>query len=352
MIFWVLGISKLSVSSGIMRLGEVLENHMRYRILVSLVFLCGLACEKKEQCSLPDYAACGPSQADTYLGDLPEVVGGHCKACLAPGMCFRFNQIHVIEPQLLAEYLNGIWQQDVKDYRLNILFCIKSGTLNADGSLRLEVEAGAAWHNLAFEEVLPLDNGKVPDWFEFVSGFTTEFVAEVTPECKFKTVGEASLVFHPGPADKGLICSAGDPNIGLPADSIPMGGLEAEGLFDSSCSTITAGTLSGCIGKDAACQICSFVLAPNYEEWNKEGDQSVNPVSCDKSYCDHHCGYASGKVKLNKGDMIWSNFGWFVGGLPDLPLCDLDKDGTDDAYFLSGSWAAVRVRYKEEQSSQ
>ncbi len=329
----------------------------------TLTLVLGFAsCEKTGDCPgpgqcqpVPDAAevASGPSPGDVVTPD-----GGSgewlplsaCQRCLTPGMCFRFQEVKVTEPsepEGLPEFLNNIWGPDIAAYRLNMLFCVDEVLARRDGGVTLKVTAGAAWHDLTIEQVLPVEHENRPSWFEFVEGFTTTFEVKVDTDCTFETVGPADLWFHPGPLDHALVCSAGDPSIGLPVDTIPVEKLVAKGKFNDSCTMITAGRLDGCIAGAAACQICSFILAPDYKEWNREPDPGVqDPKPCDASYCNRNCGYASGQVLLPKGSAIWTNFGGFVQGL-EVPLgCDTDGDGEDDGYKLAGYWAAGRVPYK------
>ncbi len=330
-----------------------------------LCVVMAVACEKTGDCPVEDSAVLevadsGTDEAadsvevadsavlDGDAGDLPPL--SVCQRCIAPGMCFRFQDIEVTEPsepEGLPLFLNNIWDPDIAAYRLNILLCIDEVAVTPDGTLGLKVTAGAAWHDLTIEQVLPVEHSNQPSWFRFVEGFTTTFTAEVAADCTFRTVGPADLWFHPGPVDHALVCSAGDPGIGLPVDTIPIEKLVAFGHFNDTCTLISGGRLDGCIADAAACQICAFILAPDYKEWNKEPDTTVqDPTPCESSYCNRHCGYASGEVVLPGGSAIWSNFGGFVQGLGVPLACDTDGDGTNDGYQLAGDWEAGRVTYQ------
>lgn len=313
--------------------------------------MISIGCEKTGDCPVADAVSDGTSgNADgkVYDGDVPPPSA--CQKCIAPGMCFRFEGIEVIEPREpdgLPPFLNRIWTHDIAAYRLNIILCLDEVSPEADGTLRLEVTAGAAWHDLTIEQILPIQHSNKPSWFEFVEGFTTTFTAEVGADCTFRTVGPADLWFHPGPVDHAFICSAGDQSIGLPVDTIPIEKLVASGFFDDTCTLISSGRLEGCIAEAAACQICSFVVAPDYTEWNREPDVSETDwETCAYSYCKRHCGTASGSVKLPKGSPIWANFGGFVQAIGVPLACDTDGDEVYDGYRLAGNWVAGRVTYK------
>lgn len=318
-----------------------------------LAALAAVACEKTGDCPIQDHATQEVAEVavpDGDTGEFPPL--STCQQCIGPGMCFRFQDIEVTEPsepEGLPQYLNRIWQPDIAAYRLNILLCVDEVAVTPDGTLSLDVTAGAAWHDLTIAQVLPIEHANKPSWFEFVQGFTTTFRAEVAADCTFRTVGPADLWFHPGPVDHAFVCSAGDPGIGLPVDTIPVEKLVARGSFDETCTRISGGKLDGCIADVAACQICAFMLAPNYTEWNKEPDTTIpdkDVKPCMASYCNRHCGYASGKQALPKGSSIWVNFGGFVQGLGVPIACDTDGDGRDDGYRLAGHWEAGRVTVK------
>ncbi|NOZ02411.1 MAG: hypothetical protein GXP54_11045 [Deltaproteobacteria bacterium] len=281
-------------------------------------------------------------------GDKDAQTGNACHQCLlkSNGLSVRFTKMFVTEPSIpegLPDFLNAIWEPDVADYRLNVILQLEKVTDNGDGTLKLKVKAGAGWHDLAVDQVTPMGHGKTPNEFHFVEGFTTEFDAVVDENCNFSTVGQADLWFHPGPLDHALICSAGDDTIGLPKDTIPISNLIAKGHFNDECTQITDGDLTGCIAADAACQICSFMLAPDYSEWNIETDPSITTENCQPSYCDGTCGKASGNVVLPKGSPLWANFGGFVEGIGVPQTCDVNG-GTDNGYALAGEWNAAQIK--------
>jgi hypothetical protein len=264
-----------------------------------------------------------------------------CFECLKPGLSLRFTTLSVKEPSVpegLPAFLNGIWAPDMCDYRLNILLQIEKVTENTDGTLALDLVAGSAWHERTMEQVLPIneppDCGTPPSAFWFVEGSTSKFKATVDAQCNFATVGAADIGFHPGTIDHGLICSGGDDTIGLKVDTIPIVNLVASGKFSGDCKQIAGGDMSGCIAAEAACQICNFMTAPDYSTYKRE-PQAVAGEKCQSSYCKEHC-----------ADFGWVNFGRFVEDLGVPKGCDIDKDGTADAYLIGGSWTADSVGMK------
>lgn len=267
-------------------------------------------------------------------------VGNACHACVlaGEGMALRFTKMDVKEPSVpegLPEFLNNIWGPDLAAYRLNVILRLDKVTDMGDGTLKVEVTAGAGWHDLSEQDITPVVHDKVPGKYNFVEGFTTTFTATVDENCTFQTDENANLWFHPGPLDRALICSAGDDSIGLPKDTIPIANLDASGTFDAECKTIFDGEMTGCIAADAACQICNFILAPNYEQWSLEVDPAVTPENCQASYCNHHCGKGDGGMPL------WANFGGFVEAIGVPKTCDVN--GPESGYGLAGLWNAELI---------
>lgn len=272
-----------------------------------------------------------------------------CLACLAAGQTYLFRQLDVTEPSTpmeLPNLLNGIWAPDIVDYRLNIMMRIEEVTAQEDGSALIKATAGSAWHNLPFSEVVAIDHGKVPDSFFFnVMEYTSTIYLQVDAECNFETVAsplddsEPYLNFRPGPVDRWLICSGGNPALDLPPNTVPIRMLHATGRFNDTCTAMTDGELGGCISKDAACEICDFLTAPDYSLWDSvTPDPTVTAVVCESSYCEHHC-----------GGMPWTNFGGVVIGF-GVPLdCDMNGDGTKEGFKLKGSFHTQTVPYADPE---
>lgn len=276
-------------------------------------------------------------------GTTDTVTGNGCHACLVPGMTFRFNKLDVTEPsepEGLPGFLNKIWAPDIDAYRLNVLLQLKSVTPNGDGTLDLIVTAGSAWHDKTPEEVMPvggpIDGGATPTAFHFVEGATSDLEITVDEHCNLVTRQPGFLPFHPGPQEFGLICTAGDSEHQMGVDTIPLAHLEAIGTFAQDCSSVGGAKLEGCIKAEAACQICSFMYAPDYEQAERIPDPEAAGTPCEAAYCERHC-----------GRMIWANFGLFVGSIGVPQNCDADMDGTKDAYQIAGDWEAVRVTMSE-----
>lgn len=305
-------------------------------VVVALLGAGMVACDSDSGSGTTDTTSpADTGNAHDVSADVP-IPTGACHECLAVGMAFRFSALDVLEPSEppgLPAFLNGIWKPDVNAYRLNIILQIASIEDNGDGSKTISFTAGSGWHDLTMEQILPVQGGDdEPTSFTFVGGSTTEFTAVVDADCNFETRGATNMLwFHPGPFDHALICSAGDDTIDLPKDTIPIANLVAHGAISDTCDMIVDARLDGCIAAEAACQICSFGPAPNYSQWNYEQDPEAAGMACEASYCQRWCG------------RYWANFGGFVQGIGVPLACDIDSDGTMDAYLLSGDWEATQV---------
>ncbi|MBP7126418.1 hypothetical protein KBD49_08640 [Myxococcota bacterium] len=266
-----------------------------------------------------------------------------CLPCLQPGLALRFTRLDVQEPSEplgLPEFLNAIWAPDITASRLNIALRVESvEEIEYQGQQvrKLTVTAGSAWHDLTVDDVLPVNGGKTPTQYYFLSDAVSQFQIVVKPDCTFESLAGASLVFHPGPMDHALICSDGYPEMGLGSDRIPMARLFARGRFNDQCE-IPSGYLEGCIAQQAACRICSFGPAPDYSLWKREPNPNAAGTPCSASYCEKYC-----------AKNVWVNFGAFVEGL-GVPLqCDFDgPEQNGDAmngYLIAGEWSASKAPF-------
>ncbi len=337
-------------------------------LLLAWMGLMVLSCTAKlEEVSLDcdsDACACGlPSPSDDtdrpprHDVARPDTDSSPCHACLEPGLTLRFSDLTVTEPRVdgrtaLPDFLNRIWRADVCAHRLNIMLQVREVTENPDGSREVLFAAGSGWHGFyedgtlvphELEDVLEPANCDetdpavtIPDAYYFVEGFTTELRILVNTDCSFETIEPGDLNFHPGPIGTALICSGGDPDIGLPRDTIPIRQLTASGQLNDTCTRISDADLQGCIAQDAACKICSFALAPDYATWSYVPDESKEPVNCQASYCQRWCGAAA-----------WTNFGGFVSTIRLDLACAADGGATNNGYQIAGFWEGEAVSFQE-----
>lgn len=270
---------------------------------------------------------------------------GACIACLPSleGKAMRFRSLIVTEPTVptapdptaLPQFLNKIWQEDVRRYILNILLRIESvdattGTLTLVG--------GAGWHELTMDQ-LPTEPGgevmQVPSQFFLLPGASEPFTVQLDEKCAFSLTSDPpTLGFHPGPEDHPNICTTAEFG-----NAIPISNLTPTGEINGTCTGVVRGTLRGCIRKEAADRICSWLPAPDYTEWYyTPNDDFPNAVPGTTDICKAACGVTPG-TRVSK----WTNFGGFVR-IIGVPLgCDADGDGEDDGYAIAGDFEAEIV---------
>lgn len=323
----------------------------RILMLAGCMTVLAVACNEEEPAddtgNTPDMVDPVDVGSDQTTGeDIP--LSSACLSCLAVGQTYLFRQLDVTEPSTpmeLPNLLNGIWAPDIVDYRLNIMLRIEE-VITQDDGLLLKITAGSAWHNLPFDQVVGIDHGLVPESFFFnVMEYTSTVYLKVDSQCNFETVkspidqSEPYLNFRPGPVDRWLICSGGNEALNLPKNTVPIRKLRAAGRFNDTCTGMTDGELGGCISKDAACEICDFLAAPDYSLWDTvTPDPAVTPVPCDASYCEHHC-----------GGFPWANFGGIVVGF-GVPLnCDIDGDSVDEGFALKSAFYTETVPYADPE---
>lgn len=273
-----------------------------------------------------------------------------CLSCLAAGQTFLFRTLDVTEPAEpagLSQLLNDIWSVDFMYYRLNILVRIDEVTPQEDGTVMLKTRGGSAWHDLPFADVLPVEHDNVPSSFYFnaleTASDTIYFI--VDKECSFRTITnpvtgkKPYLGFRPGPEENNLLCSNGNVAEGTPKHTVPIRGLAATGKINDTCTEMYDGQLVGCISEAAACELCFFLVAPDYSLISSVSpNPDVEPVVCQASYCEHYC-----------GAMPWSNFGGIVQGFGVILDCDLDGDSTNEAFRLSAGFNTERVIYADPE---
>jgi hypothetical protein len=285
----------------------------------------------------------------------PDIVGdtdtpASCLSCIAAGQTFLFRSLNVTEPAEppgLAQLLNDIWSVDFNYYRLNVLVRIDEVMPQEDGTLIIKTRGGSAWHNLPFADVAPVEHENVPTSFYFNALETASdtIYFTVDKQCNFVSINNPdngnppSLGFRPGPEDRNLLCSNGMEEENVPKHTVPIRGLYATGKFNDTCTGMDTGTLTGCISEAAACQLCFFLLAPDYSLIESTSpDPLVTPVVCQAAYCEHYC-----------GAMPWSNFGGIVQGF-EVPLnCDLDGDSTNEAFRLTATFNTIRTTYADPE---
>lgn len=293
---------------------------------------------------LPDAAEAADPAADVVPGDLAGADDASsvppCLACLAPGTAFRVDRLRIespSEPAGVTEFLDAVWSPDICNRRLNLVVVTERVDPLADGGAVVTFGAGSAWHDEP-GATLGVDCPGPPAGpalrYRMIEATRREWVVRVDPACRFETVAETSLVVHPGPADAGLFCSAGGYALGVPPDSVDVSALTLGGVLAADCGGVSDGGLAGCIAKEAACSVCSFLAAPDYAALDRGNpDPGAEGTPCTSGYCALHCNVTG-----------WVNLGGFLDAI-GTPLDCPKAPGT--GYDFRGAWSAERVAVED-----
>lgn len=281
---------------------------------------------------------------------------GTCLDCLTSltGRAMRFKRLTVTEPivptaptpEALPQFLNGIWQEDVRRYILNIMLQVQAVDVE---TRTLTLVGGAAWHDLEFQD-LPVAPGdpvtQVPSEYTLLAGLSAPFTVQLDQACGFTLTSDPPTVgFHPGPedipgmADHPTICTSEGSEVIQTANSIPIVDLRPTGTINASCTGVVSGTLRGCIARDAADRICSWGPAPDYSDWYYTPNEDWPDTPRTPDFCKRWCGTTPPANRVS----AWVNFGGFVSVI-GVPLeCDSDGDGVNDGYAIAGDFEAEIV---------
>lgn len=289
-------------------------------------------------------AAAEVSAAD--VADAAEGCGGAawgCGACLCdlPGRAFRIRTLRVTGPTVptapnpaaLPEFLNAVWEEDVRRYLLNVLFRVDAVDAAA-GTLTLV--GGSAWHDVALD-ALPGPGEPVtvvPTVYHLLPGASAPFTVQLDGGCRFALASAAPTVpFHSGPEDHPLTCTAT-----ALGDAVPLRAFAPAATVDAACAGFVSGTFQACLRQVDADQVCTWGPAPDYSDWYLAPDESFADEPGTADFCKRWCGVTSGTTTTK-----WTSLGGFVA-IVGVPLtCDGDGDGIADGYAVSAEFEAEVV---------
>ncbi|MBM4355770.1 MAG: hypothetical protein FJ109_18600 [Deltaproteobacteria bacterium] len=254
---------------------------------------------------------------------------------------FRFTWLEIDEPEEFAGLLNPIWENDLANNVLNVVFSVVSAEKKQGSASALDefvFLTGPGWRSPAMPVNLPAKGDLPPetavDSYCLLEGLTQEI--EFRPyhgnQCIFKSVEDSLLNFHTGAIDNPILCA---PDLD-PMDSIPIRNLKVRFGFNEDCTGMVDGYLEGCIAIEDANRICMCL---------KSGDCPVSPVPQGDypetdlaKYCTDRCGQK------------WISFGASVGLFGLKPTC-LTTDGKP-GYRLQGFVEAHEIpgKFDSKQS--
>jgi len=293
---------------------------MRCSILLTVWLLCA-------GCTTIEEPPCPPIEIPVEEGECSPYC--KCDADEITGRAFRMTRLEIDEPEDFAILLNNIWNTDMKNNTLNVLFYVDSAVQGTSAAFnRISIIAGPGWREprdpLALQPAEGQVSSDLVDSYCMLEGLSAPF--ELKPyhgnQCVFKSEDTSMLFFHTGPKDNPVVCSPE----GERPNTIPIKTMRTRLSFNQDCTAIEDGYLEGCITLDDEDKICMCLntgncpIEPTGEE-GEEGDLTA--------YCHDQCGTK------------WLSFGVAVAAMDLLPSC-ITEDG-EQGYRLQGFFDAVAV---------
>ncbi len=294
-------------------------------LTVSLVlFFCG--CVEVNEPEAPDII-------------IPENTGEcstfcECDAADVQGRVFRLTRMEIDEPEEFAQMLNSMWESDVKNNTLNVIFEVTEaiqGTSSAFDNLGITV--GPGWRDPKEPYALKPEEGASSESevesYCILEGLSADITLKPYHgyQCQFKSEEDSNLYFHSGPKDAPLVCA---PDIS-PRNNIPIRNLKIRTGLSEDCTSISNGTLEGCITADDGNHICMCAITGTCDVPPEDPD-----VSFDEDELNQYCKGACGKGWISFGEIVKSF------GLAKTCLTPEGKPG----YRLQGFFDAVEITDK------
>jgi len=294
-------------------------------------------------------AAVCASCIDVIEPDAPDVVfegdsTGYSTICNCPleGMlnrAYRFTNLVVDQPARLDVTLDRMWEYEIANYLLNILFVIQEAEANEDelaAFSRLKLLAGPGWR-------IPKTPYAVDDSFRVTAyclmdeELTMEL--DMTPysgyQCRFRNDDPGSLYFHLGSLKDPLMCGP----LLDPADSTPIMDMHISFGFNEDCTRISNGYLEGCLPQEKVNRICMCSRAGTcLKDGAKPGTPFPENDGKDTFAENALSGYCSDACGANGG---WATFRGILDSTDTSPSC-ITADG-EIGYRLSAYFDAEEV---------
>ncbi|MBM4372352.1 MAG: hypothetical protein FJ098_11900, partial [Deltaproteobacteria bacterium] len=245
---------------------------------------CALPCIALVACVSVEEPPCPPVEVPGGEGECSQ----NCTSCTVEemqGRVFRMTRLEIDEPAEFASLLNGIWETDIDNQTLNVLFYVSSAERSEEevsAFTRLEFVAGPGWRTptrpLALhDEPEGLTAEDQVDSFCMLEGLDS--ILDGTPyhgkQCEFKSTEMTALYFHSGPKDYPLVCAPAN----LPGNSIPIKNLKVRMGFNDDCTEIRNAFIEGCITIPDADRICMCMGTGKCPY--PDGDKGPPPLSAD-----------------------------------------------------------------------
>jgi hypothetical protein len=310
---------------------------------MGLLALLGLSCVQVKLPPAPEIAV------DSGVG----VCTSSGCSCPASGMAdraYRFTHLTAIEPSNLASHLNPMWEAEIENHITNVIFVVVDaveGEAAAEGEddetppfEAVRFAAGPGWREPSTPYLV--DDDFSLEGYHFLDDPALQVGVTMGPveggyQCQVENTEPASLFFHLGPLDDPLMCG---PTL-EPANVTPIMDLAVDFTFNTDCSKIERGHMTGCIPMYAVERICMCMDAslcvkdgadPEYEFPALEGLESDEYNDELIEYCKAACGHKPAEERDPETEKTWISFGGLVSSMGIEPSCTVTS--TDEPGIL------------------
>lgn len=263
-----------------------------------------------------------------------------CSAEQMKDRAYRFTSLGVIEPYKLAGNLDSMWETELSNYILNVLFVVQEAAAGEVVAFKtMKLVAGPGWREPGQPYIVSDNPSFAVTSYFLMEGLqiTLDMIPVAGYQCQIKNTEPKSLYFHLGPREDPLMCGP----LLNPANATPIKDLVIRFGFNEDCSKIENGYMRGCLSPSDVDRICMCMIA---SECSREGGYLETPFPSEASlnqevltqYCKDTCGFSD-----TAGATNWTSFGALMR-LMTVPQTCITSDG-EDGYLLEVLFSAEEV---------
>ena len=328
-----------------------MSNFNQY-LIVALVVMSGTACFEITE---PDVKMPGSGDSDGSCKEAAEECD--CSIDDMKERVYRFTELEVVKPSKLGPTLNGLWNWELSNYLLNVLFVVEeaeksNGNEDEGGFSNLRFTVGPGWRSPADG----LELGKVEDndidnlcLLDDELNVDVELSSVDKTECMFMNFESKALYFHLGHKENPLMCAP----LLNPTNTTPLHNLKIIFSLNRDCTEIVDGFLDGCMPQESVNRICMCGLTGlctrNGIEEEAVFPDELSEGGFERSDLTKYCVSACGENNDETGQG-WSSYRGTMDFSKIEPNCTAENG--KPGYQLAASFKAVDVseKYSSDKS--
>ena len=286
-----------------------------------------------------------PSAPDGGTGDtnVQQCVDGcACDQVDVAGHVYRFSLLSVDEPGAISGQLDSLWEVELENYLLNVLFVVDEVEVSDDSDeafSSIQLTAGSGWRFPTTGGYYDEKVGEVEvETFCFLDeelNVDVSFTPTGKDACTFENTDTKTLFFHIGAQDDPLECAP----LLEPANSTPLHDLKVTFGFNANCDKIVDGRLEGCLPQYEVNRICMCSMTGTCGRDNQDEDYPFPEPDTDgvyenlelTKYCVNRCGEGFTGT--------WTSFGVSMASFGEY--CETEEG--DPGYILSAFFEAEDI---------